>query len=541
MQCRPYSLAGLARPATLVLNLLGMAALAGIVGACGGDQGGADDAPVASAAAEPQPIGAGDSRLKAAASPDVAEAAQPPDHAANDLPAPAGAPATRNLVRSANPSGFAATFSLSGVIDRSGPFFQSLGSNGRSCASCHVQEEGWSITPAGVRQRFESTRGLDPIFRVNDGSNSPLADVSSLQSRRDAFSMLLRKGLIRVGIGIPENAEFVLQAVDDPYGFASEKELSLFRRPLPSTNLKFLSTVMWDARKTLVDPASADCVRNTTNCFATIHFDLSDQADGATTGHAEAAESLDLAQREAIVAFETGLFTAQVSDHKAGALDARGARGGPVALSQEQFYFGINDTLVGDYRTNAPFTATVMTLYDAWVDGSSGDVNGRRSGGTAGARAAIARGQTLFNSKSIAIRGVKGLNDDLQVDTLNGTCTTCHNAPNAGNHSIPMPLDIGVSDAAVRSPDMPLYTLRNKTTGETVETTDPGRALVTGKWNDIGRFKGPTLRGLAGRAPYFHNGSAASLEETVAFYDKRFGMGLTQAEIDDLAAFLRAL
>ncbi len=540
MQRRSCSLAGRALLATRVLNLLGMAALAGIVGACGGDQSGADDAPVPSAAADPRLSGAGDSRSQAAANPDVAEAAQPPDHAAKEL-LPAGAPATKNLVRSANPSGFAATFSLSGVIDRSGPFFQSLGSNGRSCASCHVQEEGWSITPAGVQQRFERTRGLDPIFRVNDGSNSPLADVSSLQSRRDAFSMLLRKGLIRVGIGIPEGAEFVLQAVDDPYGFASEKELSLFRRPLPSTNLKFLSTVMWDARKTLADPASADCIRNTTNCFATIHFDLSDQADGATTGHAQAAESLTLAQREAIVAFETGLFTAQVSDHKAGALDARGARGGPVALSQEQFYFGINDTLVGDYRTNAPFTATVMTLYDAWADVSSGDVNGRRSGGIAGAKAAIARGQKLFNSKSIAIRGVKGLNDELQVDTLNGTCSTCHNAPNAGNHSIPMPLDIGVSDAALRSPDMPLYTLRNKTTGETVETTDPGRALVTGKWNDIGRFKGPTLRGLAGRAPYFHNGSAASLEEAVAFYNKRFGMGLTQAETGDLAAFLRAL
>ena len=86
---------------------------------------------------------------------------------------------------------------------------------------------------------------------------------------------------------------------------------------------------------------------------------------------------------------------------------------------------------------------------------------------------------------------------------------------------------------------MPLYTLRNKTTGQTVQTTDPGRALVTGKWKHIGRFKGPILRGLAARAPYFHNGSAATLADAVQFYNDRFGIGLTDAEVSDLVAFLR--
>lgn len=40
-----------------------------------------------------------------------------------------------------------------------------------------------------------------------------------------------------------------LVAVDDPYHFASAAERSLFRRPLPSTNLKFDSAVMWDGRE----------------------------------------------------------------------------------------------------------------------------------------------------------------------------------------------------------------------------------------------------------------------------------------------------
>ena len=90
--------------------------------------------------------------------------------------------------------------------------------------------------------------------------------------------------------------------------------------------------------------------------------------------------------------------------------------------------------------------------------------------------------------------------------------------------------------------DLPgVYTLRNLATAEVERTTDPGRALITGKWKDIGRFKGPTLRGLASRAPYFHNGSAAQIEDVISFYDARFQIGLTEPEKADLLAFLSAL
>ena len=88
---------------------------------------------------------------------------------------------------------------------------------------------------------------------------------------------------------------------------------------------------------------------------------------------------------------------------------------------------------------------------------------------------------------------------------------------------------------------MPLYTLRHKTTGATVQTTDPGRALITGRWKDIGRFKGPTLRALAARAPYFHNGSAKDLNEVVASTTTASGSASRTQERDDLVAFLKAL
>ena len=88
---------------------------------------------------------------------------------------------------------------------------------------------------------------------------------------------------------------------------------------------------------------------------------------------------------------------------------------------------------------------------------------------------------------------------------------------------------------------MPLYTFRNNMTGEVIQTTDPGRALITGKWEHMSLFKGPILRSLASRAPYFHNGCAATLADVVDFYDSRFNIGLSAKEKGDLVAFLKAL
>ena len=162
-------------------------------------------------------------------------------------------------------------------------------------------------------------------------------------------------------------------------------------------------------------------------------------------------------------------------------------------------------------------------------------------------RASILRGKTLFNSHPIAINGVAGINDTLGADTLPGTCGTCHDSPNVGNHSVIAPLNIGIADVAnplnpLGVDYLPVIKLRQKADPtKEITTTDPGRALVTGKWEDIGKFKGPILRGLSARAPYFHNGSAESLNDVVEFYNVRFGMGLTEREKADLAAFLSTL
>jgi cytochrome c peroxidase len=65
--------------------------------------------------------------------------------------------------------------------------------------------------------------------------------------------------------------------------------------------------------------------------------------------------------------------------------------------------------------------------------------------------------------------------------------------------------------------------------------------MISGKWKDVGKFKGPILRGLAARAPYFHNGSAATIADAVEFYNTRFQLNLRTREKADLIAFLLAL
>ncbi|MGC2696648.1 MAG: hypothetical protein WA738_12755 [Candidatus Angelobacter sp.] len=425
----------------------------------------------------------------------------------------------RSILASKDPSGVSATFSTTGSFDFNNPFFKSLGTNGRSCVTCHQPNEGWGISPAGVQRRFKESKGTDPIFRLVDGANCPTA----VGPKSSIYSLLLSKGLIRIDRPLPANAEFSITVASDPYGCSSPNDISVYRRPLPSTNLKFLSTVMWDGRES---PKGS-----------VIFDDFTQQAADATTGHAQATAAPDAATLQAIREFETTIFTAQVFDKGAGILFADGAKGGPIALSQQNFFIGINDPL-GLNPTGAVFTPTIFDLFDAWA-GQNHDDHG--DGDTREARAAVVRGQTLFNTLPIPIIGVAGLNDALEIKVIPGTCGTCHDSPNAGDHSVSAPLNIGLTDASRRTADLPLFTLTNKVTGETIQTTDPGRAMVSGKWADIGKFKGPVLRGLAARAPYFHNGLAATLLDAVNFYNDRFNLSLTEQQKSDLVAFLRTL
>jgi cytochrome c peroxidase len=456
---------------------------------------------------------------------------------------PADAESLPNRFPFPNATGFLETYNTAGgPIILSGPFFQPLGTNGRSCASCHRPGQGWSISSDEVKLRFELTQGRDPIFRTIDGSNcNDHIETGTLAGRRKAYSLLLNRGLIRVELPVPENAEFAVISVQNPYGCDSASSLSVYRRPIPSTNLRFQSAIMWDGRESSPQTGTQKIT------FATnptdLLTDLAHQAFDATNGHAQGSTPLTAVQQQQIVDFEMALITAQAFDYRAGALDGGGVDGGPTFLAKHtlpEFFVGINDPLGGNPK-NVPFTASVFTLFDKWLHtaGWPFDFFGLERA----RRESIARGEAVFNSKPIHIVGVSGLNDDLNVASIPGTCGTCHDSPSIGNHSLPVPLNIGVGDidSSLDVGYLPVFTLQNKSTNEITRTTDPGRALITGAWKDIGRLKGPVLRGLSSRAPYFHNGSAQTLGDVVDFYNTRFSIGFSSQEREDLIAFLSAL
>ena len=79
-------------------------------------------------------------------------------------------------------SGAIATFQPDGqTFTANNAFFQNLGTNGRTCFTCHQPANGWTVSAASVADRFAESAGADPIFRLVDGATCPTADVSTFR------------------------------------------------------------------------------------------------------------------------------------------------------------------------------------------------------------------------------------------------------------------------------------------------------------------------------------------------------------------------
>jgi len=397
--------------------------------------------------------------------------------------------------------------------DTSNPFFKPLGSNARTCATCHNPNDGWSVSLGNLSKRFTSTAGLDPIFLSLDGTNCPSLPLDTLAHRQIASSLLLGRGLIRVELAVPVNADYTVASVSNPYGCSSTTAVSVYRRILPTTNLPFLTEVMWDGRETLASGALTSALVN--------------QANDAVHGHAAGVVPASTSAIGSAVGLELLQYTAQIFDNAAGALNGSGASGGLQALA-------------ATHSVAAASGAPVFTLFQAW-EAIVAPVTP-----SAVAQASIGRGERIFNTRPISIAGVAGFNDVPGADgnvhpVVVGTCGTCHNTVNVGTHATPFLVDEGQAHLTVKNVDLPLITLVQRSTGTRVQVTDPGAALISGRFADVGKFKVPGLRGFAAHAPYFHNGAAKSAADVVTFYNTRFNLNLSTQEATDLANFLNAL
>jgi hypothetical protein len=423
---------------------------------------------------------------------------------------------TSALVPSGNAFGVAETFTVSGTLDETNPFFQPLGTNPRTCDTCHDDDQGWTDNADFIKDLFKSTDGLDPIFNLVDQGIRPDADISTKRARRQTFAPSINLAVTRFTRTIPATAEYTVTAVSDPSGFSTTTSFLNFRRPTPVANETKVSSIL-----------------NTSGPVQDIPTTLLGLMRGAAQLHEQRDPANPVSPDDQAKGRDLmlSIFFAQVSDKNAGRLDAAGAMGGPANIPGFPFTLGMNDP------AQPGFNPKVFNIFDAWETFA---VNARHGDCQADARAAIYRGQEVFNFNQFQISGVTGFNDVLGQDPVTGTCSTCHNVPNIGGHSVIRMMDIGTADPPNCDPELPQVTVQNKTTGATRTVCDLGRGLA-GKWVDIGGFRVPPLRGLAAQAPYFHDGQAKNIKEAIKYHEQRFNIDLSHGRRSDLEAFLGAL
>jgi cytochrome c peroxidase len=378
-----------------------------------------------------------------------------------------------------NAHGLAASFSTTTapIVAMDNNFFTPQGTNGRDCGTCHAVEDGWSLTPRTVTLMFVLSDGLDPLFVNHLDTDTPTCDMSTTQARW-ACTTMLRQGLFTRKVSPPATRDYDVIAANDPLGVGTTASLWFFRRPLPTSNFKS-HTVMWDAANTVGTSLRDGLIR---------------QARGNVTGAQQGPPASDAVIFD-IVDYEMGIGHAQSYAIGAGSLTASGAMGGPENAIEQ------------------PLVNARFDLFDAWQDSNNPH------------RARIHRGQEIFNNQNVA---------------SGRTCRGCHSAANNGQNVNGTLFDVGASRPEF-GPGKAVYTFQSRTTGAIVESTDPGRGIRTGLFADLNRFKTPNIRGLASRAPYFHNGIAADIPAIVDHYEAALGFDFTDQEETDLVAFLAAL
>ena len=439
-----------------------------------------------------------------------------------------------------------------GVRTRDHAFFDAKGVNGRACVTCHQPSAAMSLAAAEVRDRWKETSGKDPVFAAIDGSNCPTLP----QTERSSHSLLLDRGLFRIYLPWPAagvKPDFSIEVVRDPTGCNTDPQLglqsahptiSVYRRPRVVGNMKY---VLGNEQAANSDPSALVPV------LASLAADgrdqtLAQQANDAMHAHEQAGTKLSKEELQQILDFESQVYVAQTFDKVGGDLAEVDGPLGAWSLGRNKVA-----NQIADDANHSPI------FLDAkyWA---APPLSGIRTAAS-DFRQSVARGNALFTSRTFSLAGTANHVGPHSSSAVTGTCASCHNAAFAGNSTSQQAMDVGTTavsyspnstpDLSALDPasrDLPLFKITcNKDApphpylGRVIYTTDPGRALITGKCSDVGSIVTQQFRGLSARAPYFSNGSAKTLREVVDYYDTRFAIHLTASEKQDLTNFLSVL
>ena len=468
-----------------------------------------------------------------------------------------------------NDRGQVGLLNTAGAVETKGhPFFEAIGTNGRACVTCHQPSDGMALSLRSIRERWSATGGKDPLFAAVDGMNCPNLPAGDPKSH----SLLLERGLVRVGLpwpplradGRPIDPEFTIEVVRDPsgcntdavYGLQSSRPtISVFRRPRMAANTKYTTHqgfgvglfVGKNGMPAAIDPETGRPTSMNLMSDARAPT-LSLQAADAAAKHLQVSGTLSADQLARIVAFERQVYTAQVTSAGAGSLVEQG---GPPA-------FGPRNLAVGDAGVLGNNTSRyVFPMAGQWttLPRTADEADNARNA----ARESIARGHDVFMFRTFWIRDSMHLNTVGLGNPAKRTCSTCHGMHmtgmdtangwmDIGTTNLPWATEVPLNPWTEARPQMPLFRITCKPgvtphpfLGRVIYTQDPGRALISGQCNDVGTIVMQQFRGLSARAPYFSNGSAATLRELVDFYDRRYSIGFSERERQDLVNFLGAL
>ena len=360
-----------------------------------------------------------------------------------------------------------------------------LGGNGRSCADCHVPSENFQLSPAIARARFEALLAKQAI---NKNADDPLfrpVDADDFRERGDAasdYSNLVENALVRVTMPLPPNVRLIDPATcptPDPIACqpTGETSVDLWRAVMPVNNVAITGPdnvlPIWPpAPRTPImgiDPNGPNRQGGYQHDarFAT----LQEQARGALLAHAQVTVEPPAGMLDDLAAFQRTLFSSPRLEALADAI----ASGAPSFPDPDPELTEL------EQRGKAVFNRSCATCHGGVLhpSGSTPDF---------------------------------GLPRPIRMRYHNIE-TACPRRATDGFSACPPRL--------ARNARLYRITLANGGY-QFVTTSDPGRLLLTGQPADLGVMDVTQLRGISRTAPYFHNNSAATLEEVLDHYDAFF-------------------
>ena len=352
-----------------------------------------------------------------------------------------------------------------------------LGGNGRSCADCHMPSIGFQLSPAAARARFDALQRRlarhddadDPLFRPIDADDFRING----ENAHD-YSNLVDNGLIRVTMPLPLNVKLLDPVTGLP---SDETSVDLWRAVMPVFNVAITGPdgvlPIWPPGAPRPPIMGQD--PNGPNRQGGYQHDarfgtLQEQARGALIAHAQVTVEPPARMLDDLAAFQQTLF----SSHR-------------VKLLADEILSGSTTFSDPDPHLNELEQQGKVVFNRACAQCHGGTLH--PSGSTA---------ETAFTRPIVRYHNIQ---------------TACPHPATDGYAPCPERLARNARTYRITRADG---------TFQFVTTSDPGRLLLTGQPADLGVMDVTQLRGISRTAPYFHNNSAATLEEMLDHYNAFF-------------------